>query len=69
MKKSKKIVEVIEVSDERKSKRLELTPRCIKAIGKIAIDEETVFKLKAEQILEDFAKENTYKDGRIKKRK
>jgi uncharacterized alkaline shock family protein YloU len=38
-----------------KRKELHLSQKCISTIAKIAIDEGTVFKLKAEKILEDFA--------------
>ena len=38
-----------------KRKELHLSETCVNTIAKIAIDEGTVFKLKAEKILEDFA--------------
>jgi len=39
----------------KKTKLVDLSEACINTIAKMAIDEGTVFKLKAEQILEDFA--------------
>lgn len=47
----------------KKRKNLDFSPECIKEIAKEAIDKGTVFKLHAESILEEYAK-NLIKKGK-----
>ncbi len=50
-----------------KRKELHLSEDCVNTIAKIAIDEGTVFKLKAEEILEDFSSKKINKKYKAKK--